>query len=547
MWEDRGKAAPPLARALAAAATVALVMLLGAAPASPAPDGITVDVALDLREDGALVVSTVITAPTGRAVAQRLPLDVPVEGDRTQHYTVADVKAENGTATVADGALQVSAPGGTTKVGYTVRGSVENGPELQQLTWPLAAGYTADITTLTASFVSPSPKPDSPLCGIGRTGERRLCTLTETAATGRVTMQQNGLAKGRVAVFTVLLPAGTVAADARFTGASAPPAVRSAPALIALSVATVIALAVAGFAFLRRRADDAATGSVGPTADLLVTTGSVVANGGTAAVAFASPDGVLPGQVGALLDGRVHASDVGATVLDLAVRGYLWIAELPGGDFQISRRTPLDGDVTPAERAVVDAILPDGAESTTTGELAGGARRVELAAARGAVRESVTARGWLRGAGRARRTAPAFAVAGVGAIAALICAFAGLTVLYAVAVMIVGLGLAVAALLLPDRTVAGSQLAAGVGGMRQYLVATNVGALPPAERALLFERALPYAHAFGDLRGWVGTWGGTVTAPLDWYRSAHGPVAGLTALGAVLDGVAAQSAAAENR
>ncbi|WP_019203631.1 DUF2207 domain-containing protein [Tsukamurella sp. 1534] len=535
MWEDTGNERRTAFAAAAATLIALLATLLGAAPAAADPNDVTVDNTLELREDGSLAVTTVITAPAGRAVAQRLPLSVPVENNRTQHFTVSDTKAENGTATAADGALQVSAPGGRTTVTYVVRGTVSDGPDLQQFTWPVAAGYTADIATMTASFTAPTPQPDSPLCGVGQVGERRMCTLTQTDASGRVSMQQNGLPQGKIAVFTTLLPAGTVTADARFSTTEATAgSQRSTGGLVVLSIATVLALAAIGYAVLRRRADAAAAGSAGPTADPVVPSGS-----GTV---FASPDGVLPGQVGALLDARVAPSDIGATVLDLAVRGYLWIAELPGGDFQISRRAPLDGAVTAAERAVVDAVLPGGAETTTTSELAGGARRVEFAAARAAIRAEVAERGWVRG----KSWAPwAFALAGVGAAAALVCAFMGSGVLYALAVLVLALGLAAALLALPGRTVAGSRLAAGVGGMRAYLISENVASRQATERSILFERAIPYAHAFGDLRAWLGTWGGTATAPLDWYRSAHGPVSGLATLSALLDGIAAQAAASE--
>ncbi|CAM5418566.1 hypothetical protein TPAU25S_03001 [Tsukamurella paurometabola] len=526
---------------LAAIAVIGVLFATaGAGPAAAEPTGVEVDTALELKDDGTLTVKTVITTPQGKPISQRLPLDVPVEGNRTQHFTVSQTRADNGTATVADGALQVTAPGGRTTVEFTVRGTVADGPELQQFTWPIAAGYTVDLDKLTMRFASPSDAPDSPLCGIGQVGERRLCTLTETNASGVVSAQQNGLPRGKVAVFTTLLPAGTVKADATFTATTAAEPERDTGGLIAISVATVLALALAGYAFLRRRSDRVAADSAGPTADLLVP-------GGTG-VAFASPDGVLPGQVGTLLGGRLRPTDVGATVLDLAVRGYLWLAALPGGDFQISRRVPLDGAVTASERAVVEALLPDGAETTTVSELSGGARPVDLVAVADQARASVVERGWLRsdaGPGLGGRTAIAFAVAEIGAVAALVCAFVGTGLLYALAVLILGLGLIVAALLWPARTVAGSRLAAGIGGMRQYLISTNVSALPPEQRPVLFERAVPYAHAFGDLRGWLGTWGGTVTAPLDWYRSTQGPVAGLGTLAAVLDGVAAQAQASQ--
>ena len=47
------------------------------------------------------------------------------------------------------------------------------------------------------------------------------------------------------------------------------------------------------------------------------------------AVEFQPPDGVRPGQIGTLLDEQANPLDVTATIVDLAVRGYLRIEELP--------------------------------------------------------------------------------------------------------------------------------------------------------------------------------------------------------------------------
>ena len=49
----------------------------------------------------------------------------------------------------------------------------------------------------------------------------------------------------------------------------------------------------------------------------------------TTANEFAPPDGVRPGQIGTLIDEQADVVDVTATILDLAVRGYLMIEELP--------------------------------------------------------------------------------------------------------------------------------------------------------------------------------------------------------------------------
>jgi hypothetical protein len=44
---------------------------------------------------------------------------------------------------------------------------------------------------------------------------------------------------------------------------------------------------------------------------------------------FAAPDGIRPGQVGTVVDETADVVDITATLLDLAVRNYLTIVELP--------------------------------------------------------------------------------------------------------------------------------------------------------------------------------------------------------------------------
>ncbi len=45
-------------------------------------------------------------------------------------------------------------------------------------------------------------------------------------------------------------------------------------------------------------------------------------------VEFVPPDGLRPGQVGTLVDFEANPLDVTATIVDLAVRGYLVIEEV---------------------------------------------------------------------------------------------------------------------------------------------------------------------------------------------------------------------------
>jgi Predicted membrane protein (DUF2207). len=76
---------------------------------------------------------------------------------------------------------------------------------------------------------------------------------------------------------------------------------------------------------------------------------------GPVAVQFAPPEGVRPGLVGTIIDEQANTIDVSATVVDLAVRGYLRIEEVESGglfkrtDWQLTK-------LVPPEQA--EALLP---------------------------------------------------------------------------------------------------------------------------------------------------------------------------------------------
>ncbi|MDF0528750.1 DUF2207 domain-containing protein [Tsukamurella sp. 8J] len=515
-------------------AALTLVSLLAPPAATAADDGVTLDVAMELKTDGSMGITSTITVPAGGSAVDALPLDVPVEGNRTQHFTVGDLHTHGGAEATVDGrTLAVSAPAGRSTVRYSVRGSVADGTDRQQLTWPLVAGWNRPVSRLTASFAS-TGTPDSPICAYGRVGERRLCTLTQTNASGQVTMQNGRLDAGAVAVFTTLLPAGTVTPTAEFS-TEVPPAARPVVPAWILAACVVVGALLASTAYLRRRADEAVASSSSP-AELVVRQDDQLV--------FASPDGVLPGHVGVVSGGAVRPSDIGATVLDLAVRNHLWVAELPG-DFQISRRAPLS-DVSRYERAVVDALLPDGAETVLASELAGGARSIPLHGAADEIRADAVTHGWVR------KRRPLELAGGVlvacGLVAAAVLALVGPLggAFYAAAVAAVGAGVWGHGRLLPARTSSGSRLASALTGMRGYLESGGLLRLDDADRAMLIGRALPYAHASGILRGWLTTWAPTQHA-VDWYRplSPEAGLAGVATLAALLDGIAATTVRAD--
>ena len=87
-------------------------------------------------------------------------------------------------------------------------------------------------------------------------------------------------------------------------------------------------------------------------------------------VEFAPPDGIRPGQIGTLIDERANTIDVSATIVDLAVRGFLRIEEIPKQgffgkpDWRLTRSDADDASLLPYERMLLQGLFRDGTDTT---------------------------------------------------------------------------------------------------------------------------------------------------------------------------------------
>lgn len=107
---------------------------------------------------------------------------------------------------------------------------------------------------------------------------------------------------------------------------------------------------------------------------------------------------VRPAEAGVLLDGQVRPVHVTATLLDLADRGYLHIAEVPGpagqpADWLLTRPSPLHPELRPYEQTLLRALFT-GRDHVYVSQLRSAARGV-IQAKRDLSR-GVTAAGWFR-------------------------------------------------------------------------------------------------------------------------------------------------------
>ncbi|MGW4111878.1 DUF2207 domain-containing protein [Actinosynnema sp. NPDC004786] len=505
----------------AALCAVALCAGIGTASAQPGstaglPGTVGADVRLKLERDGRLTVTEVVTVPEGKAATRVVPLRVPVAADRDRVFRVGDVAVEGkGTATASDDELTIALQAGTSTVKYSVVGAVAKIGDTLELRWQPASGWDTALDSVKVSVITPDA-PRSVNCLAGEPGTATPCTSADLGDGRGVRATEIGLAAGERIDVAVGLQEGAAPANALVEETSGLAAAFALTPLTGVMLGVLVVLLLCGgllLWYLRGRDARALAGDVGPV-NVLVTDGS-------GHVAFASPDGVLPGQVGTVVDEHVDVVDVTATIVDLAVRNYLWIEELDGHDWRFVRRNPADPSLSGYERAVYEALLPDGVDALTLSELRG--RRIDLSRVRDELYADVVAKNWFTRRPDAERTLWWWVGTGLGVLGVVltvVLALVGGAALFGLVVVVAGVSLAVGARTMPARTRRGSALLEHVRGLRGYLHTATPQDIPESDREMVFSRSLPYAVVLGEAERWLAAFSGARPG-LYWFGEAE--------------------------
>jgi hypothetical protein len=225
-------------------------------------------------------------------------------------------------------------------------------------------------------------------------------------------------------------------------------------------------------------------------------------------VEFAPPQDLRPGQIGTLIDEVANPLDVTATVIDLAVRKYLVIEEIPKKgwfgrpDWKLTKLKQADPDLLEYERELLNGLFEDGDEvklSSLKTKFVSRLHDVQAALYRDAV-----AKGWFTG--RPDQVRQRWVI-GVGVLAAGIgLEFAAMAwthlALLPLAAILGGLLLMAGARWMPRRTAKGTGLVRRVRGFRTVIATAETNMARFAERENLFTRYLPYAIVFGLTDKW---------------------------------------------
>jgi uncharacterized membrane protein YgcG len=243
------------------------------------------------------------------------------------------------------------------------------------------------------------------------------------------------------------------------------------------------------------------------------------------AVQFTPPAGVAPGLVGTVLDEEANTIDVSATVVDLAVRGYLRIEEQPAGgmfsrtDWQLTRLDPpQDGPLAQYEQTILDGLFAT-ANPVLLSELKNHFAST-LRSAQSQMYAEVTHRGWFRDSPQQQRRVwqgigTGLVVLGVASGWFLGFRSAGTDQVGGISLgipsgIVLAAGLVIAGLVvrllgkrMASRTADGSAVLAQSLGFKQYLVTAEANQIRFEEAQDIFSRYLPYAIVFGVADRWA--------------------------------------------
>ncbi|MFI0372793.1 DUF2207 domain-containing protein [Actinomadura sp. 1N219] len=394
---------------------------------------------------------------------------------------------------------------------YDVRGAITPMGAAEELRWPVIGGWKVPVDEARAT-VDGGATIRNVNCFTGPIGSTIGCTqyYTNHTHTQGVYAQQ-GMLPGEYLTVVAGLPAGTTGGRAIYERRHTIATAFSVNAVTGGALIGLLVLLGGGLAalYMLRGRDARVVGKHAVEGD----------HAPLAGAEFEPPDGVRPGQIGTLIDEQADVIDVTATIVDLAVRGYLLIEEEDRAstgrlDWTLRRLGRPQVDLLPYERILLDALLtaPDGSgrDAVKLSQL-GGTFATKLAQVRSAMYDDVVKQGWF--ARRPDTVRSRWTVAGVlitllGVAGTVALALTTEWALAGLALIIAGAALAFGGQYMPAKTARGATVLAHTIGFRAFL---ERGAMPDGDavasqqRIALFSRFLPYAVVFDAVPKWAET------------------------------------------
>lgn len=433
-------------------------------------------------------------------------------------------------------------------INYTVRGALDIYANHDELYWNASGQWPVQVLAFSARVTLPSGEMTSMACFQGTPSSSRAC-IAEASASSSATFQTTARLERRQQV-TVLatFPHGivTVQPTMFWHGES----FRDFYTLDVLELGGASGVGLLAGLILTalwwRAGRDYAYKSVFYLTQNPAQGRKPLFGGPPVVVEFTPPQDLRPAQMGFLLDERPDTLDITATIVDLAVRGYLKIEEMSGRkafsggkDWRLTKLKDGDKSLLPFEQVTLDALFSEGLFGGKKAKEGKPVRLSELRYhfqwklwnIREALYKDAAERKWFERDPRKAKAAwgaPAFALTLAGLVLCFAAGVAFNRALLFNAVPVAGLALVPLAHTMSRRTATGSESLRRILGFRLYIETAETRRQEFNEQSNIFARYLPYAIVFGSVTKWARAFSGLddeVQQSLDWYSGgdlAHG-------------------------
>ena len=515
------------------------------------------DTTIEVERDGSLRVSEVIRYDFGSNARRGILRDIPVRFDyepdpKYERLTAIDdvsvstspgapddlaVEGEGRLKRLRIGDPDVTITGvHTYTIRYRVRGALNSFDEHEELFWNATGNeWAAPIDEASVTVQAPGAITQV-ACYAGETGSRLTCDESSGGGGSQARFGHRNLSSFEGLTVVVAMAKGSVTVpppilDERWSVARA---FQATPLSLGLTGGLSLVLGLGLVRLLGRGRDRRWVGShvdvvFGNEADRHEPV--PLFEDSHDPVEYEPPDKIRPGLVGTLVDERANPLDVTATIVDLAVRGYLRIEEIPKKgwfgkpDWRLFKLKEGDG-LLRYEKKLLDGLFQSGDEV----ELSDLKRKfaTRLQGVQQALYEDAVTAGWFPD--RPDKVRTKWRVVGVLAVVAALVLFVFLAA--ATHLGLVGIPLVVASIVLlagagrmPHRTPKGWAALRRVNGFRRFIDESEKERARFSERANLFSEYLPYAIVFGATEKWARAFAGLdaelAASTSGWYTSSH--------------------------
>jgi hypothetical protein len=433
---------------------------------------------------------------------------------------------------IGDPDRTVGVPSATYTVRYTLTRALNHFSDRDELYWNITGSQWASIGSTAISITAPKPLTGV-RCVAAPSGGTNPCTLAAIRPNGSALISNAALQNGGVTV-AVRIPAGAIqpapTPDLQPSSGSTLLPPRFTP--LTTTILAVETIAAIGAALLlifgrgkgrdrqrRGGAVDQAFAQSGDTGDdervPLLTKGETP-------VEFVPPAQLRPAQLGFLIDEQAKPLQVTATIIDLAARGYLTIAEItkPGATKAIDwQLTSTDKDITSLpdfERYLLIHLFENGSTPALSRLRThfGANLRSILTMVSGNALE----RGWFRtDPGKTKGRIIKYGL--MGSVGSLFVGWIGFMIgvwpMYFVPIFVASLVAIFGARFAPSRTAAGTATYRRALGFKRFITESEKYRAQFAERANLFTEYLGYAVVFRVTEKWAKTFADLGLEPPD--------------------------------